>query len=101
MPLNLVRILCPTVKLGLRVDQSVGAGHVRIDAGNLFATGCLLAAVGGYRHRFVNPQRGCTQTKFSSNSRTSPAAAPGEFDTRDKLGRVYPAPLYDALDRVA
>ena len=51
--------------------------RVRIDAGTLFATGCLLAGAGGNRHRFMNPQRGCTPTKISSNSRTSPSPIVG------------------------
>ena len=52
--------------------RSVSDSRVRIDAGTLFATGRLLAGAGGNRHRSVNPQRGCTPTKISSNSRTSP-----------------------------
>src|SRR5512143_1010691 len=46
--------------------------RVRIDAGTLFAMGCLLAGAGSLRRRFAKPQQGCTPTKFSSKLRTSP-----------------------------
>src|SRR5512143_3863793 len=46
--------------------------RVRIDAGTLFAMGCLLAGAGSHRRRFANPKRGCTPTKFSSKIRPSP-----------------------------
>src|SRR5512143_2242859 len=48
--------------------------RVRIDAGTLFAMGCLLAGAGSLRRRFAKPQQGCTPTKFSSKLRTSPNA---------------------------
>jgi hypothetical protein len=44
---------------------------VRIDAGTLFAMGCLLAGAGSLRRRFAKPQQGCTPTKFSSKTRPS------------------------------
>ena len=54
--------------------RSESDSRVRIDAGTLFATGCLLAGADGNRHRLMNPQRGCTPTEISGNSRTSPRA---------------------------
>ena len=68
--------------------RSDSDSRVRIDAGTLFATGCLLAGAGGNRHRFVNPQRGCTPTKFSSKSRTSPP--PMAWGKRQQATRTRP-----------
>ena len=51
--------------------------RVRIDAGTLFAMGCLLAGAGSLRRRFAKPQQGCTPTKFSSKLRTSPGGERG------------------------
>ena len=60
----------PSIKAGR--DSRVCA-----DADPLLATGCFVAGVGSYRHGFVNPQKGPTSTKCSSNSTVSPRPREG------------------------
>ena len=74
--------------------------RVRIDAGTLFAMGCLLAGAGSHRRWFAKPQRGCTPTKFSSKIRPSPEIRIESIVDKDALAPPIPSHTHSIRKRL-